>query len=101
MVDLVNRVNGYIRHTSRLVQLNRVCTVLNLPVLNSSALHNKHGWFAGFFDADGSVGYYFKGNSQPQLTISVTNKLYVDVVPFMTHFGGGIYFDKAQNGYYK
>lgn len=101
MVDLVNRINGYIRHTSRLVQLNRVCTVLNMPILNSDSLHNKHGWFAGFFDADGTVGYYYKGNNQPQLTISVTNKLYVDVAPFMTHFGGAIYFDKAQNGYYK
>lgn len=101
MVDLVYRINGYVRHTSRLVQLNRVCTVLNMPVLNCDTLHNKHGWFAGFFDADGTVGYYYKGNNQPQLTVSVSNKLYVDVAPFMTNFGGAIYFDKAQNGYYK
>ena len=48
------------------------------------------------------LGYYFKGNNnQPQLTLSVTNKLYVDVVHYMTYFGGAIYFDKAQNGYYK
>lgn len=53
-------------------------------------------------DADGTIGYYFKGsNSIPQLTLSVTNKLYSDVSPFMTFFGGAIYFDKAKNGYYK
>ena len=63
-------------------------------------LCNKHGWFAGFFDADGTIGYYLKGRyNQPQLTLSVTNKLYVDVVHFLTYFGGAIYFDKAQNGY--
>ena len=102
MIDLVNRINGYIRHSSRLVQLNRVCTVLGVEVLSPDILHLKHGWFAGFFDADGTINYYFKGNKEyPQLTLSVTNKLYVDVVHFMIHLGGDIYFDKAQNGYYK
>lgn len=102
MINLINRINGYIRHSSRLLQLNRVCGVLGIQIISPDTLHNKHGWFAGFFDADGTIGYYFKGNNhQPQLTLSVTSKLYVDVVHFMTHFGGAIYFDKAQNGYYK
>lgn len=102
MLDLVNRVNGYIRHSSRLVQLNRVCALLGVQLLSPDTLHNEHGWFSGFFDADGHIGYYLKGNyANPQLTISVTNKLYADVVHFLTFFGGAIYFDKAQNGYYK
>lgn len=101
MIELINRINGHIRHTSRLLQLNRVCSVLDLKLLSPDVLHNKHGWFAGFFDADGTIGYYLKGNYlHPQLTLSVTNKLHVDVSHFMT-FGGQIYFDKAQNGYYK
>lgn len=102
IIDLVNRINGYIRHSSRLVQLNHVCTVLGVELLTPDTLHLKHGWFAGFFDGDGTIGYYLKGsNLYPQLTLSVANKLYVDVVHFMTNFGGAIYFDKAQNGYYK
>lgn len=102
MLELINRINGYIRHSSRLLQLNRVCTVLNVELLKADTLHNKHGWFAGFFDADGTIGYYLKGNNnQPQLTLSVTNKLYFDVVHFVSYFAGAIYFDKAQNGYYK
>ncbi|KAF2135052.1 uncharacterized protein K452DRAFT_341605 [Aplosporella prunicola CBS 121167] len=97
-IHLVNRINGYIRHSSRLVQLNRVCTVLGFELLSPDVLHNQHGWFAGFFDADGTIGYYLKGPYlQPQLTLSVTNKLYVDVAHFITYFGGAIYFDKAQN----
>ena len=102
MLDLVNRVNGYIRHSNRLVQLNRVSTALGIQVLSPDTLHKKHGWFAGFFDADGTIGYYLKGTyAQPQLTVSVTNKLYVDICQFITFFGGEIYFDRSQNGYYK
>ena len=102
MIDLVNRINGYIRHSNRLTQLYRVCTVLNLKIVSPDTLHDKHGWFAGFFDADGTVGYYLKGdNNNPQLTISVTNKLSTDVSHFKYCFGGNIYFDKGHNGYYK
>jgi hypothetical protein len=106
MLDLVNRVNGYIRHSGRLEGLSRVCAVLGVQLLTPDTLHNKHAWFAGFFDADGTIGYYFKGDiDNPQLTLSVTNKLYVDVVHFMTYFGGNIYFDKTggvpQKGSYK
>ena len=98
MIDLVNRINGYIRHSSRLVQLNRVCTVLGFKLLSPDVLHNQHGWFAGFFDADGTIGYYLKGPYlQPQLTLSVTNKLYVDVAHFITYFGGAIYLCPPQS----
>ena len=62
-------------------------------------MHNKHGWFSGFFDADGTIEYSLKGiNSIPQLTLSVTNKMYVDIIYFLILL---VYFDKAQNGYYK
>jgi hypothetical protein len=102
MINLVNRVNGYIRHSKRLTQLNKVCAVLEMQILTPDTLHNQHGWFSGFFDADGTIGYYFKGiNSNPQLTLSITNKLYVDIVHFLNIFGGSIYFDKSNNGYYK
>lgn len=35
------------------------------------------------------------------MTISVTNKLLVDVITFKDVFGGNIYYDKSKNGYYK
>jgi hypothetical protein len=102
MINLIIRINGYIRHSARLLQLNRVCAVLNMPLLAPDTLTKTHGRFSGFFDADGTIGYYLKGpNQNPQLTFSVTNKLYSDVVYFMNIFGGYIYFDKSQNGYYK
>ena len=102
MINLINRINGNIRHTSKLKQLNHICTILDIELIKSNVLHNKHGWFSGFFDADGTITFSIKGEYQiPQLTISVTNKLLVDVIHFQQIFGGSIYYDRSQNGYYK
>ena len=43
MLELINRINGYIRHSGRLVQLNRVCALLSVKLLSPDTLHNKHG----------------------------------------------------------
>jgi hypothetical protein len=60
----------------------------------------KSSWFIGFFDADGTITMSLKKNN-PQLTISVTNKLYQDIQSFKDIFHGNIYYDQSQNGYYK
>lgn len=58
--------------------------------------------FPVFFDADGTITFSLKGNNLiPQLTISVTNKLLIDVSYFKDIFNGNIYYDNSQNGYYK
>ncbi len=102
MAELINRINGYIRHSGRLLQLNRICAILDIQLLSPDNLNIEHGWFSGLFDADGTIGFYFKGKyDYPQLTISVTNKLYTDIAPFIAFLGGNIYFDRAQNGCYK
>ena len=98
--DLVNRINGNIRHTSRLKQLEIVCLNLNIPIIYPKDITIDNGWFAGFFDADGTITYSIK-NQNPLLTISVTNKLFIDVANYQKIFNGNIYFDKGQNGYYK
>lgn len=100
MIELINRINGNIRHTSRIKQLESVCLNLDINIIYPKAITIENGWFSGFFDADGTITYSMK-NSYPQLTISVTNKLLVDVINFKETFGGNIYFDKGQNGYYK
>lgn len=100
MVNLINRVNGNIRHTSRLKQLEKVCLLLNIPIAYPIKATKDNGWFAGFFDADGTITYSIKNNS-PQLTLSVTNKLRADVINFKDVFKGNVYFDRGQNGYYK
>jgi len=102
LLDLLTRVNGYIRHSSRLVQLNRLTSVLGLQVLSPDSLECNHAWFSGFFDAVGSIESYSKeSKDSTELTISVTNKLYADVLHFYNCFGGNVYFNKGLNGYYK
>lgn len=100
MIKLINAINGNIRHSKRLVQLHNVCSLLDISVIEPIKLTNNNSWFSGFFDADGTIGIYFK-NKRPQLTISVTNKYLQDISPYKEIFGGNIYFDKSQNGYYK
>ena len=100
MLELINRINGNIRHTSRIKQLEKVCSKLGINIIYPSNLTRNNGWFSGFFDADGTITYSIKAN-YPQLTISVTNKLLVDLTPFKDIFAGNIYYDKGHNGYYK
>jgi hypothetical protein len=100
MVDLINRINGNIRHTSRLKQLESICLLLNIPIIYPNSITIDNGWFSGFFDADGTIIYSIQ-NNYPQLTINVANKLLIDVINYKNIFNGNVYFDKGQNGYYK
>ena len=100
MIELIKRINGNITHTSRIKQLELVCSVLKINIKYSSDITRDNGWFYGFFHAHGTITYSIK-NNHPQLTIWVTNKLLVDVFAFKNIFGSNIYYDKSKNGYYK
>jgi ubiquinol-cytochrome c reductase cytochrome b subunit len=56
----------------------------------------------GMLDADGTVNFYphFKDgiHYRNQLTISVSNKYYHNLILFKEKFGGHIYFDKSGSG---
>jgi hypothetical protein len=103
ILDLISRINGNIRNSVRVEQLKKICNQYNIEFIEpsritSESIHN--GWFAGFFDADGTITFSMESNV-PQLTISVTNKKEKDVLFFKKVFGGNIYLDKAQNQYFK
>ena len=99
MINLIKIINGNIRHSTRILQLHRVCQILNQPIIYPSTLDNHSKWFTGFFDADGTITFSIK-NSIPQLSIRVVNKNLQDIQEFKTIFGGSIYFDNTLNGYY-
>nr|YP_009444479.1 hypothetical protein [Naumovozyma dairenensis]APD15102.1 hypothetical protein [Naumovozyma dairenensis] len=106
LLKLVTAINDNIRNTKRLVQFNKVCNILGIDFIAPIKLTKDNSWLMGFFDADGTINYYYQNKNdmtkiRPQLTISVTNKFYQDVQDFATVLGGNIYFYKAQNGYYK
>lgn len=100
MITLINCINGYIRHTSRLQQLHRVAQKLEISVIYPTKIDKESNWFAGFFDAYGTITMSMK-NNYPQLSIRVVNKLLVDIQCYKEIFGGNIYFDTSQNGYYQ
>jgi len=43
MINLINRVNGNIRHSNRLLQLNNVSATLGLEVVSANVLHKDNG----------------------------------------------------------
>jgi len=100
MIQLINSLNGNIRHSARLLQLHRVCQVLDIPLILPITLDAQSNWFAGFFDADGTIGLAMK-HRLPQLSIRVNNKLLQDCESYKVVFGGNIYFDSSQNGHYQ
>ena len=100
MIKLIHCINGNIRNSKRLLQLHRVCLNLNIKIIEPFELDKNNFWFAGFFDADGIIGFYIK-NFRPQLSVRVVNKLLQDVKFYQDIFGGAIYFDSSQNGYYQ
>jgi hypothetical protein len=96
---LLEQLNGALRHSRRLGQFYRVCSVLELSPQEPRPLSPDSPWFAGFFDADGTVVLRETPGSTPQLSVRVTNRAFVDVEPFRV-FGGSVYFDRGQNGYF-
>lgn len=103
MMKLIHCINGHIRDSARLLQLHRVCQVLDIPLILPITLDAQSNWFAGFFDADGTIGFAMK-NRLPvrgSLMIRVTNKHLQDVESYKVVFGGNIHFSSSQNGYYQ
>lgn len=100
MIEVVTRVNGNIRHSIRFKQFSLVCDKLGIVAQPPKALCDNNAWFAGFFDADGTITMSVKDNI-PQRTISVSAKKKEDLVYFPLVFGGSIYYDKGGYGHYK
>lgn len=100
MENLLNQINGNIRQSKRLVQLHKVASLFNIEVLIPKKLTIDNAWFMGFFDAKGTINYYYQ-NGKPQLIISVVNKYLQDIEEYKNILGGNIYFSKGINGHFK
>jgi hypothetical protein len=103
IISLIHRINGLCRNSVRIVQLQQMCMHLGIEYITPQPLTSNSCWYAGFFDADGTITMSMKGRDQkrPQLTISVSNKYEQDLLMFPTRFGGEIYPDRSKNFSYK
>jgi ubiquinol-cytochrome c reductase cytochrome b subunit len=99
VTKLLHDINPYCINSVRLVQLQNMCNHMGIPILTPQKPELNSCWFAGFFDAEGSIQINHKSNNYYQLSISVANKHKQDVLMFAEHFGGNVYFDKSWNGY--
>ena len=96
MIKLINCINGHIRHSTRLLQLHRVCQVLDISVILPTTLDAKSNWFAGFFDSQGSIEII---DSNITISISQTNK---DLLSYIhKYFGGKIISIKGNKKSFK
>nr|AOC61658.1 putative lAGLIDADG homing endonuclease [Gloeotilopsis planctonica] len=98
MLILLSKINSLCQNPIRLFQLEKMCSKLNLIFEKTNILTLENGWFAGFFDGDGTIGYFFK-NGWPQLILSVSNKKIENCQFFQQFFGGKIHLDKRCNTY--
>jgi len=101
---IVLAVNGQIRNSVRIPQFQAVCEALGISYVPASPLTNDSRWFAGFFDANGTISYSLKLNGKrqmPQLTLSVSQKYKENLLELPPLFGGAIYFDKGSGGSFK
>jgi hypothetical protein len=55
LLCLLNDMNGLIRNPVRLIQLNKLCFNYGIVLKLPEKLTLDNGWFAGFFDADGTI----------------------------------------------
>jgi hypothetical protein len=93
---LVRDVNGEIRNSYRLMQLNKICLKYGIPTVLPSKLTYNNGWLSGFFDSDGSISI---NKSTGQISIAITQKTQENLVYIEEIYGGSIYIDRTNNAY--
>jgi hypothetical protein len=93
---LVHDINGLIRNSNRLIQLNKICNKYDIELKYPEKLTYFNGWLSGFFDSDGSITLN-KVNGQLAITLSQkTNEL---LLPLIELYGGLIYIDRTNNSF--
>ena len=94
LLNLVYDVNGHIRNSNRLIQLNKICYKYNIDLIYPSKLYYNSSWLAGLFDADGTITI---NKTNRQLSISVSQKTSELLQPLIELYGGNIYIDRGSN----
>jgi len=98
LLVLINDVNGHIRNSHRLVQLNKICDKYELKLIYPKKLNYDSGWLSGFFDADGTVTI---NKSNTQLSIGATQKTAELLQPLVELYSGHIYIDRGSSQSFK
>ncbi len=98
LLKLLNDINGEIRNSNRLIQLNKICLKYGITLIYPQKLTYENGWFSGFFDADGSITI---NKSTWQLSLTATQKTSELLTPLIDLYGGNVYIDNGRYQSYK
>ena len=93
---LVNDVNGQIRNSYRLIQLNKICIKYQLTLIYPEKLNYDNGWLSGLFDADGTITI---NSTNAQISISVTQKTSEILQPLVELYQGFVYIDRTTQSF--
>lgn len=88
LLNLINGVNGLLHNPTRILQLGRICEKYGIELKDSQPLTYYSGWFAGFFDTDGSI-YFSAASRQIHITASQKNRFILEGL--VNLYGGKIY----------
>lgn len=108
LLKLINDVNGHIRNSNRLIQLNKLSHKYEISLkypqklislhLSSKESSEQSAWVSGFFDADGTVTI---NSTNTQLSIAISQKTSELLQPILEIFGGNIYIDRGSHKSFK
>jgi hypothetical protein len=98
LLKLINHVNGYIRNSNRLIQLNKICDKYELTLIYPDKLNYDNSWLSGFFDGDGTVTI---NKTNTQLSICISQKTNELLQPLVELYGGNVYIDKGKSKSFK
>lgn len=93
LINLINDINGHLRNSNRLVQLNKICIKYGLALISPEKLTYENGWLSGFFDADGTISI---NRTNLQLSISLSQKTSEILIPLIELYGGQVYIDRGK-----
>lgn len=92
ILALVKDVNGEIRNSYRLLQLNKICLKYGITIIYPEKTNYDNGWLSGFFDSQGYVTF---NSSSGQLAIFFTQKTSEILKPLIFLYGGSVYIDRT------
>jgi hypothetical protein len=98
LLTLIKDVNGLIRNSNRLLQLNKICLKYDFSLIYPDKLLFDNAWLSGFFDANGTVTINKTNN---ELSISIGQKTSELLQPLLDLYGGHIYIDRGSSQSFK
>jgi len=96
LLSLIHDVNGHLRHSTRILQFNKILNFYQIPLIATPDLDFHNAWLSGFFDADGTITI---NSSNLQLAISISQKNTLLLNPLVPLYGGNVYIDRSSNTY--